>query len=100
MTFSFQEDANPPIAVARILQRQALHGGKHRCTALGANRAIGEGGAGGANQLASLALRMPSHHREGNLLAPGRRAHHFRRLISLSVSIAISRSASMRLSLV
>src|SRR5689334_10921776 len=99
MALSFQEDTNAPIAIPWVLQREPLHRCNRRRITFCANRAICQHGAGNADQLASLALGMPAHPREGNLLAPGVRAHHFRRLISFRVSIAISRSASMRLSL-
>jgi hypothetical protein len=42
---------------------------------------------------------MPTLHRQSHPVPLGLQAHHFRQLISLNVSIAISLSATMRLSL-
>src|SRR5690606_36728097 len=88
-----------PIAVAGILLRRAAHRFEHGRIAQRQPPFVAQSRACNADQLAGAALREPSFDGEGNLFAPGLRAHHFRRLISLSVSIAISRSASMRLSL-
>jgi len=88
VTLALQEDADAAIAVARILLRQAAHRREHRRVAQRQLSLVAQYRTCDTDQLASAALRVPSLDGEGNLVAPDLRAHHFRRLISFSVSMA------------
>src|SRR5690349_14977475 len=94
--FPAQEDADATISVARILCRQPFHRFKRRCITLASHRLVFQGRAGYFKQLARTSLRQAAFTRHCNLLPTRLRAHHFRRLISLSVSISRSRSPSNR----
>src|SRR5436190_7535859 len=97
-TFTPEEDSNPTISVARILRGQSLHRLQSRRVALGAHRPVPQRRSCHFEQLASASLRQAAFTRKSHLLSTRLRAHHFRRLISLKVSISRSRSASMRFS--
>src|SRR5690606_33225534 len=98
VTFPAQEDPDAPVAVARVLLVQAFHCLHHRSVLSWHLAFVGQHRSSYPDQLAGPALRVAARHREAHLLDPALRAHHFFRLISLSVSMAISRSATMRLS--
>src|SRR6476661_1349195 len=96
---ALQENADAPIAVARVLRRQRLHCFDHRCVLDWQPQLVAERGAGDAEQPAGPALGQAAFASERNLLAPRLRAHHFRWLISFRTSMSRSRSASSFLSL-
>src|SRR5690606_34467907 len=98
VTFPAQEDPDAPVAVARVLLGQAFHRLQHGSVLSWHLAFVGQHRSSYPDQLAGPALRVAARHREAHLLDPALRAHHFFRLISLSVSMAISRSATMRLS--
>src|SRR6478736_3108479 len=93
-----QEDADTPVAVARVLGRQALHGVDHRSILGRQAQGVAEAGAGHREQPAGAALRQATLASERDLLAPRLRAHHFFALISLSTEMSRSRSARRRFS--
>src|SRR5690606_12743099 len=99
VTFPAQEDPDAPVAVARVLLGQAFHRLQHGSVLPWHLAFVGQHRSSYPDQLAGPALRVAARHREAHLLDPALRAHHFFRLISLSVSMAISRSATIRLSL-
>src|ERR1039457_781232 len=99
MTLPAQKDVHAAITVARIRGRDPSHRIERRRIALGTHRTVFQYRTGQFDQLAGLALGMPTLHRQSHLVPADLRAHHFRRLISFSVSIDNSRSATMRLSL-
>ena len=93
-----QEDPDAAVSVAWILRSETSHRREWRRIAFAAYRSIGQRRTRNVEQLASTPLRRAPFARERDLLATRPRAHHFRRLISFSVSISRSRSARMRLS--
>src|SRR6185312_6597922 len=99
MTLPTQEDAYAAVAITRVGRGDPAHRNERRRIALGAYRAVLQDRAGQFDQLAGLALGMPSLYRQSHLAPSGLRARHFRRLISCDVSIDISRSATIHLSL-
>jgi glycine/D-amino acid oxidase-like deaminating enzyme len=70
------------------------HDAERRRVTFGTQGTVFQDRAGQFDQLASLALGTPTLHRQSHLVPSGLRVHHFRRLISLSVSVAISLSAT------
>src|SRR3982751_3943729 len=98
MALAPQEDADPPIAVARVLRRERSHGCNHRCVLRGQGQLVAEGGPRDVEQPAGAALGQAVFASEPDLLAPRLRAHHFFALISLSTEMSRSRSASKRFS--
>src|SRR5512134_1340337 len=98
VTRATQEDAHAPIAVARILRREPLERLDQRCVLPRHAQDVAQRRARDSDQPTGAPLRQAAFAHERDLLAPRLRAHHFRRLISLSRSMSRSRSASSFLS--
>ena len=88
--------SDPAITDPRVLPCQSPPRIDHQCVTLGSCRLIAQHRSGDLLQLVRPSLRMAPLNCQSHLLSTHLRFHHFRRLISLSVSIAISRSASIR----
>ena len=84
------------ITEPRVRPCQPPHCIDHRCVTLRSCRPIAQHRSGDLYQLARASLRTTPLYCQGHLRSTHLRANDFRRLISLSVSIAISCSASMR----
>lgn len=92
--FAAEEDADPAIAVPRILPRQPLHRSDHRRVPGVEDRGVLQCRTGHADQPARASLRDATVDEESDLQTSGGQAHHFRRTTSRIASISRSRSAS------
>ena len=96
VTFALEEGSDSLVTKPGVLScQQSPHRIDHRRVTSRSCWLIAQQGTGHAHQLARPSLRMVPLNCQGHLPSTHLRAHHFRRLISLSVSIAISRSASI-----
>ena len=77
---ALQEDADPPVAVARILRREQLHRVEHRLVLDRQTQLVGQCGARNVEQPAGASLGQAAFASERNLLAPRLRAHPSRGL--------------------
>src|SRR5215468_9620604 len=94
MPVATEEDADAPVAVARILPGELAYPRQHRGILLRLARAVAQRRAGHLEQRAGPPLRQAPPRRIRHLGTASPHAHHFFAAISFITSISRSRSAT------